>query len=157
MKKKLILLLLAIAGMMQYAIAANGLWLEKRDGGRIGFLFEQQIGIIYKTDSIFIYTEDAVASYPFDDVERICFDENVTNIDLAIVNSCEQQVRVTASGVEIKGFAAGTLVVVSNLAGSNFMSRTTDANGLLFIRKSDLPHGVNIIKAGKNSIKFNNK
>lgn len=157
MIKKGFLLLFAVVWFAQFAVAANGLWLVKKDGSMIGYLFDQNVSIRYTSTSIYVSSPEATVEYPFDDVRKVYFDEGVTGIDEAVLAKVEQQVRLTSNGVDIKGFAAGTPVTMVNLAGQVVMRRTTDAQGCLFISKGELSQGIYIIKVDKTSIKFNNK
>ena len=157
MIKKVFLLLLAIVGFTQFAFAINGLWLVKKDGSKIGYLFDQNVSITYTSTSIYVSSSEVTVEYPFNDVRKVYFDEGVTSIDEAVLAEVEQQVRLTSNGVDIKGFAAGTPVTMANFAGQVVTQRATDANGHLFINKGELSQGTYIIKVGKTSIKFNNK
>lgn len=155
--KKLFTLLLTMLALVQYATAANGLWLEKRDGSKTHYLFEQDVRIAYTRDSVVMITYDATVQYPFNEVKRLYFDESEPDKVEAPMADQHQLIRIVANGVEFKGFAAGTKVVVGDLSGKNIMNRATNENGQLLIKKEHLPQGVTIIKAGKNAIKFNNK
>ena len=157
MKKKLIVLLLAAVGLAQYAVAANGLWLEKRDGSKIGYLFDQDITIQYNIEHVVLTAGDVAVEYPFDEVQRMYFDDDVTGIAETQISEKQQLIRVVAAGLELKGFDAGTPVMVSDLTGKVSFRRTTNADGVLYISRSDLPRGVCAVKAGKTTIKFNNK
>ena len=148
---------MAAVGLSQYAVAANGLWLEKRDGSKIGYFFDQNITIKYDLDNIVMTAGDISVAYPFDDVWRVYFDNDVTGIAETQISENQQLVRVVAAGLELRGFDAGTSVFVSDLTGKISFLRTTNAEGLLYISWSDLPRGVYVIKAGKTTIKFNNK
>ena len=157
MIKKLFTLLLVALAFVQYATAANGLWLEKRDGSIISYLFEQEVRIAYTRDSVELITDNATVQYPFDEVKRVSFYDSSSDDVKMPGTEVQQQIRLVANGVEFSGFAAGTRVAISHLSGSSVANKTTDANGRLLIRKSDLPKGVIIIKADKTSIKFINK
>ena len=157
MIKKVFLLLFAVVGFAQFAFAANGFWLVKKDGSKIGYLFEQSVSMSYTATSVIVSSPEATVEYPFDDVRKVYFDEGVTGIDETVLADVEQQIRLTSNGVDIKGFAAGTPVTMANLAGQVVMRRATDGNGHLFICKGELSQSIYIIKVGKTSIKFNNK
>lgn len=157
MIKKGFLLLFAVVWFAQFAVAANGLWLVKKDGSKIGYLFEQNVYISYTSTSVILSTQEATVEYPYDDVRKVYFDEGVTDIDEALQVDVQQQVRLTSHGVDIKGYAASTPVTMANLAGQVVMRRTTDAQGCLFISKGELSQGIYIIKVDKTAIKFNNK
>ncbi len=157
MKKKLFFILLSVMTLSQYAVAINGFWLDKRDGSTIGYLFDQDINISYTTTSVLLTANSVTVEYPFDDVIRMYFDDNVTGISNTTLTEKQQLIRIIANGLELKGFNASTLVTVSDLAGRVALQHTTDTNGLLYIRWYDLPRGVYVVRAGKTTIKFNNK
>lgn len=163
MKRFLLLSLIAIvlAGFTQQAVAINGLWLEKKDGSKIGYLFENTIGINCTADSLRISTYDGTATqvvmHAFDDIRKVYFDQLTTKIDDNVLSTLQQQVRLTADGISISGFAAATPVVVADLGGRIVMRRSTAADGSLRIGRSALSRGTYIIKVDKTTIKFNNK
>lgn len=152
-----LILLLATVGMSQIVVAANGFWLERKDGIKIGYLFDEVISVNYSMKGVEVKTTYATVEHAFDDVKKVWFDEGVTTgIDEAVLSTIQQQVYVTINGMEIKGFAPATLVTISNLSGQLLMQRTTDEQGCLNITKSEFPQGIYIIKVGKTAIKFNN-
>lgn len=154
--KKLIITITAAIGLAQYAFAANGLWLEKRDGNKIGYLFNEEITISYNSKNVVITTPNISVEYPYNDVRRVYFDNNVTSDVTTPFIEKRQQIRIIANGLELKGYAAGTSVTISNLLGSFYLQRATDIDGFLNIRWRELPSGVYIIKADKTTIKFRN-
>ena len=156
-KHLFLIILFAAAGFAQSAFAANGFWLEKKDGSKIGYLFDEVISVNYTMKGVEVKTSYATMEHAFDDVKKVWFDEGVTTgIEENTLSALQQQIRVSANGVEIKGIAPATPVSVSNLSGQILMQRTTDAQGSLYIGKSEMPQGIYIIKVGKTAIKFNN-
>ena len=156
MKKKVILMLVVVS-MTQYAVAVNGLWLEKHDGSRIGYVFDQDITISYNSTSVVMSTGSTKVEYPFDDVKRVYFDDNVTKIvEIPFVES-QQLIHIVANGLDLKGFDAGTYVTISDLTGRTVIKRVINKEGLLHISWSNLPCGIYVVKADKTSIKFYNK
>lgn len=156
MNKKLITLLLALGALTQSINATNGLWLEKRDGRKIGYVFDQNVTISYTYTSIVLTEAGVTAEYPFEDVKRIYFDEGVVSgIEAPSLSS--QQIRIMDNGVSLRGFDASTPVTVYDFSGRIVSQMTTDANGSLQLMRSTLPPGANIIKVGKSTIKYINK
>ena len=155
--KKTIVMILAVVGLAQHVFAANGLWLEKRDGNKIGYLFDEEVTISYNSTSVVMTSQNASVEYPFSEVHRVYFGDDVTSNASTSIIEKQQQIRIFSNGLELKGFTAGTLVTISNLTGSFYTKRVANADGILYIKWSDMPHGVFIVKADKTTIKFNNK
>ena len=155
--KKTIVMILAVVVLAQHVFAANGLWLEKRDGNKIGYLFDEEVTISYNSTSVVMTSQNASVEYPFSEVHRAYFGDDVTSNASTSIIEKQQQIRIFSNGLELKGFTAGTLVTISNLTGSFYTKRVTNADGILYIKWSDMPHGVFIVKADKTTIKFNNK
>jgi len=150
-------LLLAFVAMTHHAFATNGFWLEKKDGSKIGYFFEQTLNISYTSSKVVIQTLDATVEHAFDDVRKVYFDECTTGITPEVINDLDQQIHLTGNGVEINGFAAGTPVVIADLSGRVVSRRTVNANGYLFVSKAELSTGLYVVKVDKTAIKFNNK
>lgn len=148
--------MLVAVGLVQNVLADNGLWLEKRDGSKIGYLFDEEVTISYTSKSVVITTRNVSVEYPYNDVLRVCFDKNVTSDVITPFIEKQQQIRIIANGLELKGFASGTLVTISNILGNFYLQRATDTDGFLDLKWNKLPSGVYIVKADKTTIKFNN-
>lgn len=155
--KKLITMVFLVLGQTQYTTAVNGLWLEKHDGSRIGYVFDQDITISYNSTSLVMSIGTAMVEYPFDDVKRVYFDDNVTKIVEIPFAERQQLIHIVANGLDLRGFDAGTFVTISDLTGRVVIKNVIDEKGLLQISWSNLPCGVYVVKAKKTSIKFYNK
>ena len=159
MRKILLSLIIALAtaSLSQQARAANGLWLEKKDGTKIAYIFSYDLSISYTPESLVITTADGTVEHAFDDVRKVYFDNVTSSIDEQQLADIRQQGRLTAAGISISGFAAQTPVVVADAAGRVIMRRTTAADGSLVISRAELPQGICIVRADKSTIKLNNK
>ena len=157
MNKKLIMMLTALAALSQGINAANGLWLEKRDGSKIGYLFDQDVTISYTYSDIVVADADNTAKYPFEDVKRIYFDDDVISGIEAAPTLSSQQIHIMDNGVSLSGFDATTPVTVYDFSGRIVSQTATDTNGSLQLLRNTLPPGANIIKVGKSTIKYINK
>lgn len=157
MNKKLIMMLTALVALSQGINAANGLWLEKRDGSRTGYLFDQNVTISYTYSDIVVSGTDVSAKYPFNDVKRIYFDDDVISGIEAVPTLSSQQIHIMDNGVSLSGFDATTPVTVYDFSGRIVSQTATDANGSLQLLRNTLPPGANIIKVGKSTIKYINK
>lgn len=152
--RKLTLLLFALFALSQYVAAYDGLWLEKKDGTRIGYEFEKDITISYGRDSVFIITREATAVYPFAEVWKITFADNVSGIRDAKADAKTSKVVVAGHRVELTGFAAGMPVGVYDLTGRQVMSMLVKAEGTTVLSLASLPKGTYIVKVEKTSVKL---
>jgi len=157
MKKQQLLLMLILLPMAAWAYPVNGLWLEKHDGSRIGYVFDQDITISYNSTSVVMSTGTTTVEYPFDGVKRVYFEDNVTKIVEIPFTERKQLIHIVANGLDLRGFDAGTSVTITDLTGRVVINRVIDEEGLLQISWSNLPCGVYVVKVNKTSIKFYNK
>lgn len=142
---------------LQDTCAINGLWLQKKDGKTIGYLFENDISISYSRTSFIIHTSDASVEHSYEDINKVYFDDNVITIIEKMQKDEQQKISITAHEIEINGFERAIPVMITDLLGRLIISRATDANGSLLISRTDFPRGIYVVRVGQTAIKFNNK
>ena len=157
MKKKLLTVLMAMCAAAASAWAGNGVWVERLDDTKQGFLFTDKPVITYTAESLVMTTEKATAEFPFADVKRLSFDGDITVVSVAEAKTDSRLISVTADGAELSGFEAGTAVLVYDVMGHLVATCKTAADGALSISLAGYPTGVYIIKAEKSTLKIQNK
>ncbi len=153
-RRKLTLLLFALFALLQHAAAFDGLWLEKKDGTRLGFKFADEITITYRNDSVIISSLNASAAYPFEEVKKITFAEGVNEIKDTKADVNTSKVLVYGDRVELVGFAAGMPVGVYDLSGRRVLEARVQGGKVTTVSLLSLPQGPYIVKVEKTSVKL---
>lgn len=156
MRKTLFLLMMAVFGIVQTVSAINGLWLEKKDGTLVGYVFDQGLNIGYNLNSVVMTTYYATVEYPFDDIKRIYFEDEVTEVASVSSTERQSQISLATDGVCLTGFAPSTPVWVYDASGRVVVRSAINADGSLLVNVRQLPKGVYIIKAERSVIKIKN-
>ena len=156
MKTKVPLLLLVLLTFLQNATAINGLWLEKKDGTLVGYVFDQGLNIGYNLNSVVMTTYYATVEYPFDDIKRIYFEDEVTEVASVSSTERQSQISLATDGVCLTGFAPSTPVWVYDASGRVVVRSAINADGSLLVNVRQLPKGVYILKAERSVIKIKN-
>lgn len=158
MRKRFFTFLFALFGIMPAVWADDGVWIEKLNGTKQGFLFSQQPQISYTADALVMTTTAATATFPLDELKRIYFDGNVVNAINAVAGGGSAQLmRATAVGAELSGFPAGTAVTVYALSGSKMAQLRVPSDGQLTVDLSAFPQGIYMIQAEKVTLKIQKK
>jgi len=77
MKKIFILFLIFLPCFVQTGYSINGLWLEKHDGTRVGYIFDNISHVEYSLKGISIVTYQKVDEYTFEEVRKIYFADDI--------------------------------------------------------------------------------
>ena len=144
-----IVLVLATAS----AWADDGLWVERQNGSKQGFLFADKPVITYTADNLVMTTVKATAEFP---IKQITFADDVVNAigQVRLADGTEQLIRVTAEGAQLSGFAPNTAVALYDAAGRTVAKYKTATDGTLSVNLSAQHKGIYVIKADKSTLKI---
>ena len=158
MKKNIVTLLVALLATASGARADDGVWVERLDGTKLGFLFVDEPKITCDADILVLKTSSATVEFPIAELKRLYFsDDIVTGVGAANAGITSEIIRATRNGAELSGFAAGTPVTVYNLSGKSLRQLNVEQDGTLTVNLSTLPQGTYIIKAKKSTLKIQTK
>ena len=159
-KTKLILLLTmfmstwAISGMA--TAPDDGLWVERLDGTKQGFVFADFPKVTYTADQLVMTTKTVTVEFPLTELRRVIFaDDVVTAIREAVAaEGSSPVIRATADGAQLAGFAPKTAVEVYTTSGLLLSREQTAADGTLTISLAARPQGIYIIKTNQTTLKI---
>ncbi len=162
MKKKLhfaflltmLLSMWALSGMA--AAPDDGVWVERLDGTKQGFVFADFPKVTYTADQLVMTTKTVTATFPFAELRRVYFaDDVVTAIrEVVVADGSSPVIRATAEGAQLAGFAPKTAVEVYSASGLLLSRDQTAADGTLTVSLTARPQGIYIIKTNQTTLKI---
>ena len=75
--KKFLLVILMYLCFVQTVFSINGLWLERHDGTRVGYILDNIYNVEYLFKGIKVYTYQSVDEYAFNEVKKIYFANDI--------------------------------------------------------------------------------
>ena len=154
--KKIFSLFIVLVLATSSAWADDGLWVERQNGSKQGFLFADKPVITYTADNLVMTTAKATAEFPIADIKQITFADDVVNAigQVRLADGTEQLIRVTAEGAQLSGFAPNTAVTLYDAAGRTVAKYKTATDGTLSVNLSAQHKGIYVIKADKSTLKI---
>lgn len=140
-------------------MADDGIWVEKTDESKTGFIFSEEPIITFHDDELVITTSSSVACFPIDDIRRLSFgDVSLTGIDEITTGELETPIiHINEERVMIGGLRPGTAILAYS-TGGNIVARTqADKEGNVAINLSSQPKGVYIISTSFSTFKIEKK
>ena len=136
--KKFVSLFIVLVLATASAWADDGLWVERQNGSKQGFLFADKPVITYTADNLVMTTAKATAEFPIADIKQITFADDVVNAigQVRLADGTEQLIRVTAEGAQLSGFAPNTAVALYDAAGRTVAKYKTATDGTLSVNLS---------------------
>ena len=156
--KRRFILFFALTTMFGSAMADDGVWVERLNGTKQGFLFAEAPKITYSGNDLVMTTTKATATFPLADVRRVYFHDTPTSIDSQHVADAQSPlIRVGSGGAALSGFSPDAPVEVFDAFGRLISRHKTSADGTLSVSLTAHPTGIYIIKAEKTTLKIQKK
>lgn len=140
-------------------MADDGIWVEKTDESKTGFIFNEEPVITFHGDELVITTSSSAACFPIDDIRRLSFgDVSLTGIDEITTGELKTPIiHIHEERVMIGGLRPGTAILAYS-TGGNIVARTqADEEGNVAINLSSQPKGVYIISTSLSTFKIEKK
>lgn len=153
--KKIFLALAAVA--MSFAAQAveydYSVFVNQKNGENVEYKFEDEPVASFDGENLVMNVIEQHISYPMADIVNLTIGKTEKESGVADVKA-DMTVFVSRDAVTIAGLEEGETVAVYDMAGMAVVGGKTDAAGNFSASLSELPKGVYIVKAGKNSFKF---
>ena len=156
MKTKTFILLLVLCASAIGARAGDGVWVERIDGTKQGFLFSDYPVITDTAENLVMTSTTATVEFPIVDIRNVYFADDIsTGIrDVARPAVQDPLIRVTSDGAQLSGFAPRTAVSIYDVGGQLLSREQTSADGTLTVSLSARPQGIYIIKTNQTTLKI---
>lgn len=159
--KKIILAIVAVLATAFGAAAADyayTLVVNKTDGSKVNFLFENTPVASFDNDNLNILESlsGLEFSYPLSEITDMTFDKELIPDGVENINLGESDVAfgLSKETIDVFGLTAGSLVNIYDLKGTLRAQGIVNADKKASLSIAGLEHGAFIVKAGNHTFKF---